>query len=103
MKVRFSLLSVLKLEKLLEYLEQEWAEDSKNKFLKDLNTKLDSIKENPKAFPASTLEPKVRKCVVTRQTTILYEIQDDSIFILTVVDNRQDPDKIKKEIKKHFG
>jgi len=101
--VRFSQLSVFKLEKLLEYLIEEWSEESKNKFLKILDTKIKSIKKNPEAYPSSILETNLRKCVVTKQTTILYEIQDGSIFIMNVIDSRQDPGKIKDEIKKYFG
>ena len=103
MNVRFSKLSVLKLEKLLKYLNEEWSEESKNRFLKSLNTKVESIKKNPKAFTSSILESKLRKCVVTKQTIILYEIQDDSIFIMNLIDSRQDQGKIKNEIKKHFS
>jgi len=103
LNVRFSQLSVLKLEKLLDYLEEEWSEESKKKFLKNLNSKIESIKTNPEAYPSSRVESKLRKCVVTKQTIILYEIQDDSIFILNLIDTRQDPEKIRKEIIKHFG
>ena len=103
MNVRFSQLSVLKLEKLLEYLKEEWSEQSKNKFLKSLNIKIESIKKNPKAFPSSILEPKLRNCVVSKQTIILYEIQDDTIFIMNIIDSRQDPEKIRNEIRKQFG
>ena len=103
MNVRFSQLSVLKLEKLLEYLKEEWSEQSKNKFLKSLDMKIEFIKKNPKAFPSTVLEPKLRKCVVTKQTIILYEIQDDTIFIMNLIDSRQDPEKIRNEIRKHFG
>jgi len=101
--VRFSRLSVLKLEKLLEYLKEEWSEETKKKFLKSLNAKVESIKKNPKAFPSSILESNLRKCVVTKHTIILYEIQDDSIFIMNLNDSRQDPEKIRDEIRKHFG
>ena len=103
MNVRFSKLSVFKLEKLLDYLKEEWSEESKNKFLKRLDTKIKSIQKNPEAFPSSILESKLRKCVVTKQTIVLYEIHDDSIFIVSVIDSRQDPGKIKDEIEKHFG
>lgn len=103
MKVRFSRLSVFKLEKLLEYLEVEWSENSKNTFLNHLKSKIELIKSNPQVYQASSLEPELRKCVVTKQTTILYEIQHDTIFILNVIDTRQDPEKIKAEIEKYFG
>ncbi|WP_103665190.1 type II toxin-antitoxin system RelE/ParE family toxin [Gracilimonas amylolytica] len=103
MNVRFSRLSVLKLEKLLEYLKEEWSEETKKKFLKSLNAKVESIKKNPKAFPSSILESNLRKCVVTKHTIILYEIQGDSIFIMNLIDGRQDPEKIRDEIRKHFG
>ena len=103
MNVRFSQLSVFKLEKLLEYLKEEWSEESKNKFLKILDTKIKFIKKNPEAYPSSILEPSLRKCNVIKQTIIIYEIQDESIFIMNVIDSRQDLEKIKHEIKKHFG
>jgi plasmid stabilization system protein ParE len=103
MKIRFSRLAVYKLEKLSEYLIEEWSEQSNLKFLKQLDSKVKTIQKNPELFPQSQLETGLRKCVVTKQTSLLYEIQTDSIFILTLIDTRQDQKKMKEEVKKHFA
>ena|SRR5680860_25070 len=102
MKVKFSKLAVLKLENLTAYLSEKWSESSKDRFLLRLNAKIESIQFNPELYPASVFDPDLRKCVVTKQTVILYEIQDDFIFILNLIDTRQNPRKIKREIKKYF-
>lgn len=58
---------------------------------------------NPRSFPESELQPGLRRCVVTKQTSILYESQPKTIFVLTIIGTRQDQEKIKEEIKKHFA
>lgn len=103
MNVRFSRLAVYKLEKLSEYLVEEWSEQSNFKFLMRLDSKIKVIQKNPELFPQSQLESGLRKCVVTIQTSLLYEIQNESIFILTLIDTRQDQKKMKDEIRKHFA
>lgn len=103
MKVRFSRLAVFKLEKLLQFLENRWSEKVKLEFIEKLNQKIQSVEKYPRSFSASNLDPKLRRCVVTKQTSLLYEIQDDSIFILTIIDNRQSQRSIRKEINEKFG
>ena len=103
MKIRFSRLAIYKLEKLSEYLIDQWSVQSNLEFLKRLDSKIQAIRKNPKIFPKSELQSGLRKCVVTKQTSLLYEIQSESIFILTIIDTRQDQDKIKEEIRKHFA
>lgn len=103
MKIRFSKIAIYKLEKISDYLIDEWSAQSNLKFLKRLDSKIQVIQKNPKIFPQSELQTGLRKCVVTKQASLLYEIQSDSIFILTIIDTRQDQDKIKEEIKKHFA
>ncbi|MCF8237748.1 MAG: type II toxin-antitoxin system RelE/ParE family toxin [Saprospiraceae bacterium] len=102
MNVRFSRLAIDKLERLSEYLSEEWSVKSNLNFLKRLDLKLQLIRKNPKSFPESELQPGLRKCVVTKQTSLLYEIQSKGIFVLTIIDTRQDQVKIKEEIGKDF-
>lgn len=103
MNVRFSRLAVYKLEKLSEYLIEEWSEQSNLRFLKRLDSKIKAIQKNPELFPQSQLEPRLRKCVITKHTTLLYEVEMESIFILTLIDTRQDQKRINEEVSKHFG
>ena len=103
MKVKFSKLTVFKLERLNEYLINKWSVQTKNKFLKKLNSRIEIIAENPEIFPSSSIDPKLRKCIVTKQSTLLYEIHSDFIFVVNLIDNRQDKKTIHEEIKKHNG
>lgn len=103
MKVYFSDLAAFKLNKLTDYLESEWGEMSKSNFINKLEGTLISICQTPTMFPCSEYDEKLRRCVLTKQTSILYEIEKDAIYILNVIDNRQDTKAIFKEIKKHFG
>jgi plasmid stabilization system protein ParE len=103
MQIRFSELSVFKLEKLIGYLGEEWSDRSAKLFLDKLNAKLEAVKTNPKAFPVSRVSHGLRKCVITKQTIILYEIHEDAIVVMNIIDTRQNPKKIEEEVKKHFG
>lgn len=103
MHIRFSELSVFKLEKLVAYLEEEWSDRSAKLFLDKLNEKLEAVQSNPRSFPESQVSRGLRKCVITKQTTVLYEIHQDAIFVMNIIDTRQHPNKIEEEVRKHFG
>tara|TARA_R110002072_G_scaffold284225_1_gene448209 strand:+ start:854 stop:1168 length:315 start_codon:yes stop_codon:yes gene_type:complete len=103
MKVQFSELSVFKLEKLMEYLREEWSERSARSFLDKLSSKLESVRSNPKAFPESQISKGLRKCVITKQTTVLYELNQDVIKVMNIIDTRQDPKRIEEDVRKQFG
>jgi plasmid stabilization system protein ParE len=102
-KLKFSDLAAFKLELLSEFLIEKWSEQSNLKFLKKLDSKLKTIQSNPESYPQSEIEPGLRKCVITKQTTVLYEVQNDSIYVLNIIDTRQDRKKIEKEIKNHIA
>ena len=65
MKVIFSRLTAIKLEKLSEYLRTAWGESSNRKFIHLLDDKLQIIQKNPELFPISQYDKKIRRCVVT--------------------------------------
>ncbi len=103
LKVYLSPLAEFKLDLLLQHLETEWGQKSKIDFLEKLKTSVGRISIFPRSCPESQEIPGVFKCVITRQTSFYYRIQSDSIEIITVIDNRQDPEKISEEIKRHFN
>ncbi|MEL6534876.1 MAG: type II toxin-antitoxin system RelE/ParE family toxin [Bacteroidota bacterium] len=102
MRVQFSQIASYKIERLLEYLEMEWSAASRRKFVAALQDRIEALKQNPLGFPVSHFRPDIRKLVITKQTTALYTIRDEVIYIITVFDNRQDPSKTYEEIIKHF-
>lgn len=103
MNIRISALAALKLERLLDYLEEEWSAESKERFLKKFSMKLKFLADNPFATVQSEIRSDLRKLVITAQTTVLFTIDDDTIYVVTIFDTRQSPDKVKKEISDYFG
>jgi len=95
--IKLSKHAAKKLDKLLEYLENEWSLKVKKEFIDRLDKSLKLIQENPDLFPESILKKGLHKCVLTKQTTIYYRIDKKSINIVTLFDNRQDPKKLEKE------
>ena len=75
---------------LFSYLEEEWSLIVRRKFQKKLDRSLKVIKLSPNAFPASIIFPECRRCIVTKQTSIIYKIQENTIFIVAVFDNRRE-------------
>lgn len=54
---------------------------------------------NPKSCPMTESEG-IFKNVVSKQTSYYYRIQNLDIEIITLTDNRQNPEKIAKELEK---
>jgi plasmid stabilization system protein ParE len=102
-KIRLTKLAEVKLDLLLTYLNEEWSESSRNSFLKALSAKFSALSQSPRGFPVVEGFPNVRKLVVTKQTTLFYTLDDSTIYIITLFDTRQDPQKVKKELKKYFS
>jgi len=83
------------LDLIVEYLSIKWTDREIQKFFNKLDRSLNIISKNPFAFPSSKLKTKVRRCVLSKQTTIYYEIRYSAIVILTLFDNRKSPNSIK--------
>lgn len=79
------------LESILKYLEENWTVKEIRKFSQKLNTRINIIKQNPKAYPFLISKIELRKSVLTRQTTIYYKVKKDSIIIVALFDNRKKP------------
>ena len=90
-EVRLSKRAMKRLDKLLVFLEEEWSIKVKNDFIKKLDKALKQLQEHPTSFPESEKIAGLRKCVVTKQTTIFYKYSTSTVYIVSVFDNRQDP------------
>jgi plasmid stabilization system protein ParE len=88
-----------KLFELLAYLEFKWSKKVKDKFILKLDKVIYLIQIEPEIFPKSELNNKYRKCILSKQTTIYYKFNTKRVEIITFFDTRQDPNKIKKDIK----
>lgn len=98
-EIRLSKRAMNKLDNLLVSLEEEWSAKVKHNFILKLDNSLNQIQELPDSFPESEKIIGLRKCVVTKQTTLYYKYSDTTINIVTIFDNRQNPKSLIKEVK----
>lgn len=97
LKIRLSRRAMKKLDTLLAYLEDEWSAKVKQEFVLKLDKSLNQLQKLPDSSPESEKIKGLRKCVVTKQTTIFYKYSKTTIDVVTIFDNRQNPKSLKKE------
>ena len=69
------------MDSILSYLESEWTESELSSFKQKLSKQLELIQKNPILFPISEIQPRLRKAVLSKQTTIFYELREFEIHI----------------------
>lgn len=82
------------LKGIINYLENRWTKRDIKKFAQLLDKQLKLIEDNPLLFVESDKSNGLRKSVLSRQTTIFYRIINFEIRIITLFDNRQNPNKL---------
>ncbi len=83
------------LEEILDYLIYKWTQREVENFKNKLSRQLNLITQNPQMFPISSYNPRLRKAVLSKQTTIFFEIKDDVIFLTYLFVNKKNINKIK--------
>ena len=83
------------LDDIIEYLQNKWTDREIRRFFQKLDKRIMLISRNPFAFPVVDVRINIRRSVLSRQTSIYYEIKADVVVILSLFDNRKDPDSIK--------
>ena len=94
-QLTFSKRSITDIRKISDYIEAKFSLRIKTAFLEKLRKNFDYIVSSPENFPNSEYE-NLRKCVVSKQTSIFYKIRSKDIVVVSVFDTRQNPNKIKK-------
>lgn len=79
---------------ILEYLQENWEPKVAEGFIEITFSSVSQISINPKQFPLIYKNKKIRKCILTKHNTLYYRERKDSVDILRIYDNRQDPKKI---------
>jgi len=80
---------------IISYLESEWSEKELVSFKKKLSRQLELIAMNPRIFPVSEVQPRLRKAVLSKHTTIFYEVKGYEIHLAYLFSNRMDIKSIK--------
>ena len=82
------------LQKILEYLESTWSKKEISKFFKKFDRQLMLLSGNPYMYPISEKKESVRRSVVNKRLTLYYKIDINSIYLLSLFDNRRNPESI---------
>ncbi|MEI6048599.1 MAG: type II toxin-antitoxin system RelE/ParE family toxin [Bacteroidota bacterium] len=83
------------LQYIVNYLEEFWTSREIRKFAKLLDKQLILITKNPSLYPYSNKAGQIRKSVLTKQITLYYKVTGIEIYLITLFDSRQSPDKLK--------
>jgi plasmid stabilization system protein ParE len=86
--------AIKNLQAIMDYLDCQWTQREIDNFKKKLAKQIELIETNPRLFPVSEYNPRLRKAVLSKQTTIFYEIADRMIYLVYLFNNRQDIEKI---------
>jgi len=87
-----------KLDNLLDYLESEWSSKVKDDFINKLEKSFNQIQIYPEICQQTEYVKGLYMLIVTKQTSVFYRFDSNQIYIVTLFDNRMNPEKLKKEI-----
>lgn len=94
-KLHWSEEAVENLESIINYLNTNWTEREVSNFKTKLAKQLDLICKNPFIFPRSSYQKRLRKAVLSRQTTIFYEVKGENIYLAYIFVNKMDITRLK--------
>jgi len=95
-KIHWTRESIRNLEQILDYLINKWTQREVDNFKQKLSEQLDLIADNPYMFPISRYNGRLRKAVLSKQTTVYYEVKENTIYIAYQFVNRQDSNKLRE-------
>jgi plasmid stabilization system protein ParE len=91
LKISYSLRASDEFEDILQYLTDRFgnksAEEVKAHFVKTI----EQIANNPSQFPYFSKRKKIRKCVISSQTTLYYRLDEDVVNLLSFRSNFMNP------------
>ncbi|WP_167619317.1 type II toxin-antitoxin system RelE/ParE family toxin [Maribellus sediminis] len=88
--------AVQNLEVILTYLGKRWTDREINLFKQKLSKLLDLITKFPGMFPKSGFNEKLHKAVLSKQTTLFYLVEENSIYLVSLFITYQDENRIKR-------
>ena len=93
--VRYSLRARQEEIDLLDYILAEFGQSKAKEAYDRIEKLLEQISKNPKMYKASNKRKNLRKCFLSKQTSIYYRVQNEYIEVVSFRDNRKDPDSLK--------
>ena len=93
-EIKFSKRALREYKNIINYLLEFWSEEVAHKFINKFNNKLEVISKFPFSYPVILNGKQIRKCVLTKHTSLYYKISYKRILIILLFDNRQSSDKL---------
>lgn len=81
---------------IVEYIQLNFGSLSKQNFVLKTERLVEFISRNPQLFPISRYKNNVRRCVLSKQTSMYYSFNDEVLTILSFFSNYQDPSSLSK-------
>ncbi|MBI9036609.1 MAG: type II toxin-antitoxin system RelE/ParE family toxin [Bacteroidales bacterium] len=91
-KIKWTDNALTELEKIYQYLEENWTSEELNKLSLEIERTVNLISNYPNIFPVSERK-NIRKVIVKRFNTLYYREKGQTIEILSFFSNRQSPEK----------
>jgi plasmid stabilization system protein ParE len=95
--IKQSKLFLKKVTNLLEYLEENWSKKVADEFKKKLDYKMLHLLKDPSSGKNCYKVSNVRRILVTPHNKLFYRVIGKTIYIITLFDTRQNPEKNKYE------
>jgi plasmid stabilization system protein ParE len=94
-RILWTLNAISELEGIVAYLEEHWTERELTNFSRELDHTVELISRNPELFQASSARKDIRRAVIAKYTNLYYRMGENTVVILSLFSNRQNPDKLK--------
>jgi len=88
---------IVRSEQVANWIEKEWSKASADKFVSILYKKIESLRQTPFAGIVSSKKPDYRKLIISKHNKIYYRVKGKTIYIVSLIESRQDPKKNKYE------
>jgi len=95
LKIRWTEEAKKNLKSIIIYLETNWTSKELKKFFEKLEKQLLLLSIFPEAYPFSLKKKKIHRCVLTKNLTIYYSVEEEFLVLLSIFDSRQHPSKVK--------
>jgi plasmid stabilization system protein ParE len=90
-KITWSARSRKRFNEISEYLENEYGEFSRKRFVTKLDDFIEILTEYQNFGTTENNEVNIRKYVLVKQISIIFRVKKNEIIILNLYDNRQNP------------
>jgi len=85
------------LESIIAHLLEHWTEKEIRRFVQNLDKRITLISQRPEIFRIASEKNNIRRSILSKHNSIYYKVNKPkaTIEILTIWDNRQNPQNIK--------